>query len=237
MLPQRASSEPGPWRTSRTPFAREIMDCLSDHHPAQEIVLMASVQMVKSEAGLNWAGYTIDHAPSSMLVVLPTVEVGERWSKQRLAPMIVDTPRLRSKVAPARSRDSGNTTLSKEFERRHPDHHRRELRGRAVVDADQEAPARRGRPLPARDRGRGRPGRHRGSTHLATSRTARSSRRRRRRSSRCRGSTRTGSVRPAALLRAVPALRRAAAPAVGEPAIRRRASRNRRATPASTAAR
>jgi phage terminase large subunit GpA-like protein len=116
MLPQRAASEPGPWRTSRTPFAREIMDCLSDHHPAQEIVLMASVQMVKSEAGLNWAGYTIDHAPSSMLVVLPTVEVGERWSKQRLAPMIVDTPRLRSKVAPARSRDSGNTTLSKEFE-------------------------------------------------------------------------------------------------------------------------
>jgi phage terminase large subunit GpA-like protein len=95
MLPQRAASEPGPWRTSRTPFAREIMDCLSDHHPAQEVVLMASVQMVKSEAGLNWAGYTIDHAPSSMLVVLPTVEVGERWSKQRLAPMIVDTPRLR----------------------------------------------------------------------------------------------------------------------------------------------
>jgi hypothetical protein len=55
MLPQRAASEPGPWRTSRTPFAREIMDCLSDHHPAQEVVLMASVQMVKSEAGLNWA--------------------------------------------------------------------------------------------------------------------------------------------------------------------------------------
>lgn len=116
ILPQRAASEPGQWRTSRTPFAREIMDCLSDHHPAQEIVLMASVQMVKSEAGLNWCGYTIDHAPSSMLVVLPTVEVGERWSKQRLAPMIMDTSRLRAKVAPARARDSGNTTLSKEFE-------------------------------------------------------------------------------------------------------------------------
>jgi phage terminase large subunit GpA-like protein len=116
ILPQRAASEPGRWRTSRTPFAREIMDVLSDHHPAQEIVLMASVQMVKSEAGLNWCGYTIDHSPSSMLVVLPTVEVGERWSKQRLAPMIMDTSRLRAKVAPARSRDSGNTTLSKEFD-------------------------------------------------------------------------------------------------------------------------
>jgi phage terminase large subunit GpA-like protein len=116
VLPSRAASEPGPWRTSRTPFSREIMDCLSDHHPAQEVVVMAAVQIVKSEVGLNWAGYTIDHAPSSMLAVLPTVEVGERWSKQRMAPMIQDTPRLRSKVSPARSRDSGNTTLSKEFD-------------------------------------------------------------------------------------------------------------------------
>lgn len=116
MLSQRAASEPGKWRTSRTPFAREIMDCLSDHHPAQEVVVMAAVQIVKSEVGLNFCGYTIDHAPSSMLVVLPTVDVGERWSKQRLAPMIQDTPSLRAKVAPARARDSGNTTLSKEFE-------------------------------------------------------------------------------------------------------------------------
>jgi phage terminase large subunit GpA-like protein len=116
MLSQRAASEPGKWRTSRTPFAREIMDCLSDHHPAQEVVVMAAVQIVKSEVGLNFCGYTIDQAPSSMLVVLPTVDVGERWSKQRLAPMIQETPSLRAKVAPARARDSGNTTLSKEFD-------------------------------------------------------------------------------------------------------------------------
>lgn len=116
ILSQRAASEPGQWRTSRTPFLREPQDCLSDHHPAQEVILMTCVQIGKSEVGLNWAGYTIDHAPSSMLAVLPTVDVGERWSKQRLAPMVMDTPTLRAKVAPARSRDSGNTTLSKEFD-------------------------------------------------------------------------------------------------------------------------
>jgi phage terminase large subunit GpA-like protein len=116
MLPQKSSSEPGPWRTSRTPFAREPMECLSDHHPAREVIMMCAVQMVKSEVGLNWVGYTMDHAPGSMLVVLPTVDVGERWSKQRLAPTIADSPRLRAKVQPARSRDSGNTTSSKEFE-------------------------------------------------------------------------------------------------------------------------
>ena len=29
ILSQRASAEPGPWRTDRTPYLREIMDCLS----------------------------------------------------------------------------------------------------------------------------------------------------------------------------------------------------------------
>lgn len=115
-LPAKGAAEPGPWRTTRTPYAREIMDCLSDHHPAREVVLMGSTQIAKSEIGLNWAGYTIDTNPGPMLAVLPTLDLGERWSKQRLAPMIDESPRLRAKVAPARSRDSGNTTNLKEFE-------------------------------------------------------------------------------------------------------------------------
>ncbi len=115
VLPQKAASEPGRWKTSRTPYLREIMDCLSDHHPAQEVVFMASIQVAKSEAGLNWVGYTIDRTPGPMLAVLPTVEVAERWSKQRLASMIADSPRLRAKIAPSRSRDSSNTTSTKEF--------------------------------------------------------------------------------------------------------------------------
>lgn len=116
VLPQKAASEPGPWRTSRTPYLREIMDCVSDHHPCTTVVFKASIQVGKTEVGLNWAGYTIDSTPGPMLAVLPTVEVGERWSKQRLASMIADSPRLRAKIAPSRSRDSGNTASIKEFE-------------------------------------------------------------------------------------------------------------------------
>src|SRR5262245_11876428 len=85
VLPGKAASEAGRWRTSRTPYLREIMDCLSEHHPAQDVVFMASIQVGKSEAGLCWIGYGIDQAPAPMLVVLPTVLVGERWSRQRLA--------------------------------------------------------------------------------------------------------------------------------------------------------
>lgn len=115
-LSAKGASEPGPWRTSRVPFLREIMDALSDHHPAREVILMKSTQVGGTEIGLNWAGYTIDSTPGPMLAVLPTIDVAEKWSKQRLASMIEESPRLRAKVAPARSRDSGNTTLVKEFE-------------------------------------------------------------------------------------------------------------------------
>ena len=50
-----------------------------------------------------------------MLAVQPTVELAKRFSQQRVDPLIEESPVLREKVAPARSRDSGNTVLSKEF--------------------------------------------------------------------------------------------------------------------------
>lgn len=115
VLPSKGAAEPGPWRTSRTPYLREIMDVLSDDHPATDICFMAASQVGKTEVLLNWIGYTIDHAPAPMLVVQPTVDTAEKYSKQRIAPMIDHSERLREKVPPARSRDSGNTTLVKDF--------------------------------------------------------------------------------------------------------------------------
>jgi phage terminase large subunit GpA-like protein len=115
MLPSKGAAEPGRWRTSRTPYLRAIMDALSPHHPAQRIVFMASAQVGKTEAGLNWSGMVMSTQSAPMLAVQPTVDTGELWSKQRLQAMIDATPALRSRVMPARSRDSGNTTRLKEF--------------------------------------------------------------------------------------------------------------------------
>lgn len=68
-----------------------------------------------TETGNNWLGYIIHHAPGPVMAVQPTVDMAKRLSKQRLADMIEQTPALRERVAEARSRDSGNTLLSKEF--------------------------------------------------------------------------------------------------------------------------
>ncbi len=55
-LSQRASSEPGRWRTDRTPYLREIMDCLSPASPIERTVFMKGAQIGGTECGNNWIG-------------------------------------------------------------------------------------------------------------------------------------------------------------------------------------
>lgn len=115
MLSGRASAEPGRYRTARTPYMREIMDRLSPGDVMQRIVFMKAAQVGATEAGNNWIGFAIHQAPGPMLAVQPTVELAKRNSRQRIDPLIDESPDLRERVKPARSRDAGNTMLSKEF--------------------------------------------------------------------------------------------------------------------------
>jgi len=114
-LSQRASAEPGPWRTDRTPYLREIMDCLSPSSPVERVVFMKGAQIGGTECGNNWIGYVIHQAPGPMMAVQPTVEMAKRNSKQRIDPLIEESGVLNALVSDPRSRDSGNTMLSKEF--------------------------------------------------------------------------------------------------------------------------
>jgi len=115
-LPSSSSPEPGRWRTSRTPYLKEIMDCLSPSSPVTEIAFMKGAQVGGSECGNNFIGYIIDQAPGPVMLVEPTVEIAKRYSKQRIAPAIRHSPALCGKVKDSRGRDSGNTILVKEFE-------------------------------------------------------------------------------------------------------------------------
>lgn len=115
MLTSKASAEPGPWRTSRTPYLKEPMDCLSSGSPVQRVVMMFAAQTGKTEGGSNFVGASITDSPGPMLLVQPTVEMAKRLSKQRLESLISETPCLRERIAPARSRDSGNTLFAKEY--------------------------------------------------------------------------------------------------------------------------
>ena len=115
VLSSKGSGEPGPWRTSRTPYLREIMDQLSASSPVQRIVMMFAAQIGKTEVGLNWLGYIVHHSPAPALVVLPTLEVRKRWVKQRLDPLLGETPALRAIFGGNRTRDAANAEDMKDF--------------------------------------------------------------------------------------------------------------------------
>jgi len=113
-LSPEASAEAGIWNTSRAEYQRGIMDAISDPK-VENIVIMSCAQVGKTEMLLNLIGYHIHQDPSPMLVVQPTLDMAQTFSKDRLAPMVRDTPALKDKIADPRSRDSGNTTLKKNF--------------------------------------------------------------------------------------------------------------------------
>jgi phage terminase large subunit GpA-like protein len=115
-LSSRGSAEPGPYRTRRTPYMRDIMDALSPGSPVQRVVFMKAAQVGATEGGSNFLGFIMHHAPGPAIAVQPTVEMAKRHSRQRITPLIEDSPVLREKVRPARARDAGNTMLSKEFD-------------------------------------------------------------------------------------------------------------------------
>ncbi|MBF0215324.1 MAG: phage terminase large subunit family protein [Magnetococcales bacterium] len=115
VLSSVSSSEPGAWRTGRTPYLKEVMDCLSPSSPVERVVFMSGSQLGKTECGLNWLGYTIHQSPGPILMVQPTVEMAKTYSKQRLDPLVEASPVLRDRVREPRSRDSGNTIFAKEF--------------------------------------------------------------------------------------------------------------------------
>jgi phage terminase large subunit GpA-like protein len=113
-IPPEASAEPGRWRTNRAEYQRKIMDAVSDPF-VDRVVVMTGSQVGKTELLLNIIGYYVDQEPSPILTLQPTLDMGEAFSKDRLANMIRVTPALQGKFKDPRSRDSGNTLLHKTF--------------------------------------------------------------------------------------------------------------------------
>ena len=104
----------GKWRTSRFEYQRGIMDAVTDPE-TEQLTLMCSSQWGKTQIINSICGYFIDCDPGPLLVVQSSLDMAKLWSKTRFAPMVRDTPNLRNKIKPSRSRDSDNTILHKVF--------------------------------------------------------------------------------------------------------------------------
>lgn len=116
VLSQKASAEPGKWRTSRTPYLKEIMDCLSPYSGIERVVFMKGAQIGGTEVGNNFLGYIVHLSPGPVMLVMPTVDGAKRTSKTRIDPMFAAIPELKGVISERRSKDASNTTLMKEFQ-------------------------------------------------------------------------------------------------------------------------
>lgn len=116
ILPKASSSESGPWRTSRFPYMKEIMDELSPQSATKEVCVMGGSQISKTESAcLNTLLYYISYHPCPILYVQKTIQTVERFSSQRLGPSIEATPSVAEKIGEVKTRDAANTKLLKTF--------------------------------------------------------------------------------------------------------------------------
>ena len=114
MLSSEASSEPGRWRTDRAPYQREIMNAFTQPR-VWKVVVMSAAQIGKSDIMNNVIGRYSHLAPAPILMIQPTIDMAQDYSKSRIAPMIRDTKVLREIYRDVKTRESGNTILSKLF--------------------------------------------------------------------------------------------------------------------------
>ena len=113
MISPESSAEPGRWHTDKAPYQREIMDAIGNPH-IRKVVMMTAAQIGKTAMMMNMLGFYMHYYPAPVLVIMPTLDMAQTYSKDYLAPMIRDSPVLRDLVD-TKSRFSGNTILKKNF--------------------------------------------------------------------------------------------------------------------------
>ncbi len=111
-LSAESAAEPGKWRT--LPYQKGIMNALTNPRVA-EVWVKKSARIGWTKIINNFAAYHIHQDPCTMMIVQPTIEDGQGYSKEEFAPMVRDTPVLQGLVADVTEKDGSNTILSKSF--------------------------------------------------------------------------------------------------------------------------
>lgn len=105
-------AEPGKYHSSRAAYQRGFLDAFTD--PAiHTVTIKSSVRIGKTVLLLAMIGYYSHYDPCSILYVLPTKEVYEDFSKEKLVGLFRDVPALKSLLKNNRGKESDNTIKSK----------------------------------------------------------------------------------------------------------------------------
>lgn len=107
--------ERGRWKTSRTPYLREPMNCTDPEAPYEQVVMQFATQLGKTEVLYNALFKRIHLSPQNMMFVQPTLQDAKDHSRTRFMPAVKRMPELLEVVPTGRSRDETNTWQTKEI--------------------------------------------------------------------------------------------------------------------------
>lgn len=119
IMTSEVSPFPGKYSYDKTPYLREIVNCLSEDHPAQIIACMKGAQVGFSTGVIeNGIGYIIDQAPGNILFLTGHGDLSEEAMNGKIDQMIDSCglrPLIRPNVLRKRNQRTGDTSKSKEF--------------------------------------------------------------------------------------------------------------------------
>lgn len=111
-LSAESAAEPGRWHT--LPYQRGILDAITD--PAVERVSVIKSARIGYTKCINATiAYHIHHDPCPILVVQPSIEDAQGYSKEEIAPMLRDVEVLAGLVKESSVKTSEQTILHKSF--------------------------------------------------------------------------------------------------------------------------
>ena len=105
--------EKGPWRTSRTPYLREPMTCMSEGSPIERVVMQFATQLGKTEVLYNTILQRIHRSPMDMMIVQPTLSDSKDHSRERFMPTVRRMPEIAERLPRPSSRDESATWQTK----------------------------------------------------------------------------------------------------------------------------
>jgi phage terminase large subunit GpA-like protein len=93
----QTSAEPGLWRRDRAPYQSGLMDAVCETS-VKRVSIMTSAQTGKSTVCNAIIARYIDIDPCPIMFTQPTIQLAQRYSKEKLSPMISDIKVLSDKI-------------------------------------------------------------------------------------------------------------------------------------------
>lgn len=103
------------YRSSLAPHQIEPQESFLDKSVQLTVLCMASQIGGKTEMLNNLVGYHVHWNPTGIVMMYPTIESAEKYSKKKASPMFRESPCFKDLILPERQRGSGNTISVKEF--------------------------------------------------------------------------------------------------------------------------